>query len=218
MTEREQRVRVERGLIKSGLAMTASQITLLVAYLDLLVRWNRKINLTGLMVDPPNEEALERLIIEPISAARFIPETARTMIDIGSGGGSPAIPMRIARPALRLMMVESKVRKSAFLREVARQLDLADALVENCRFEELLARPDLHECADLITMRAVRIEPRILRTALGFLRRGGRVFLFRSQESQTVLPDTVQELALVRREMLLRSTGSHLDVLERRFA
>jgi 16S rRNA (guanine527-N7)-methyltransferase len=198
--------------------MTASQITLLVAYLDLLVRWNRKINLTGLMVDPPNEEALERLIIEPISAARFIPETARTMIDIGSGGGSPAIPMRIARPALRLMMVESKVRKSAFLREVARQLDLADALVENCRFEELLARPDLHECADLITMRAVRIEPRILRTALGFLRRGGRVFLFRSQESQTVLPDTVQELALVRREMLLRSTGSHLDVLERRFA
>jgi 16S rRNA (guanine527-N7)-methyltransferase len=78
------------------------------------------------------------------------------MIDIGSGGGSPAIPMALAMASIRLLMVESKTRKSVFLREAIRAVALQGADVAASRFEELLARADLHEAHDILTIRAVR--------------------------------------------------------------
>ncbi|MBE3071831.1 MAG: class I SAM-dependent methyltransferase [Acidobacteria bacterium] len=101
------------------------------------------------------------------------------MLDIGSGGGSPAIPLKLASPASRLIMVEAKTRKSAFLREAVRHLQLADTVVETARFEELLTRPDLHEAIDVVTVRAVRVELRVLMGLQAFLRPGGDLFLFR---------------------------------------
>ena len=76
-------------------------------------------------------------------------------------------------------MVEVKVRKSAFLREASRQLGLTATEVETTRVEELLARPQLHETFDLVSMRAVRIEMRMLNTIQAFLRPNGHVILFR---------------------------------------
>ena len=57
-------------------------------------------------------------------------------------------------------MVEVKTRKAVFLREAVRELALKDAEVETSRFEELLSRPEMHESADIVTIRAVRVEPR----------------------------------------------------------
>ena len=75
----------------------------------LLSRWNQKINLTSL-ADP--DEAIDRLILEPLlAAARFVPAACSSMMDIGSGGGSPAIPMKLVSPRLALTMVEVKATK-----------------------------------------------------------------------------------------------------------
>jgi 16S rRNA (guanine527-N7)-methyltransferase len=215
VSERDLKARVTKIVTKAGFPATAGIVSPLIAYLELLARWNRKINLTALVVDPPNEEALDRLIAEPLSAARLIPARAQLMIDVGSGGGSPALPIKIARPSTRLVMVESKVRKSAFLSEAARQLNLRDVTVETCRYEELLSRPELHDSVDLVTLRAVRIDPKILRTSSAFLKPGGRILLFRSQELATEVPDSMPELRLVHHDVLLSSTGSYLDILEK---
>ena len=102
-------------------------------------------------------------------------------MDVGSGGGSPAIPMKIAFPGLSLVMVESKTRKCAFLREAIRHLELSDTTVETARAEDLLARPELHEALDVVTVRAVRIEAKLLIRLQAFLRTGGRILLFRGQ-------------------------------------
>jgi 16S rRNA (guanine527-N7)-methyltransferase len=101
------------------------------------------------------------------------------MVDIGSGGGSPAIPMALAVPGLRLLMVESKTRKSVFLKEATRVLRM-EADVINSRFEALLVRPDLHEAYDLLTIRAVRVNRELLMSLQTFVRPGGSLFLFRS--------------------------------------
>jgi 16S rRNA (guanine527-N7)-methyltransferase len=215
VSERDLKARVTKIVTKAGFPATAGIVSPLIAYLELLARWNRKINLTALVVDPPNEEALDRLIAEPLSAARLIPARAQLMIDVGSGGGSPALPIKIARPSTRLVMVESKVRKSAFLSEAARQLNLRDVTVETCRYEELLSRPELHDSVDLVTLRAVRIDPKILRTSSAFLKPGGRILLFRSQELATEVPDSMPELRLIHHDVLLSSTGSYLDILEK---
>ncbi|MEP7117847.1 MAG: RsmG family class I SAM-dependent methyltransferase, partial [Acidobacteriota bacterium] len=102
-----------------------------------LARWNRKMNLSALSLDGDgSDEAVDRLLMEPAVASRHIPDSARTLLDVGSGGGSPAIPIKICRPDLALTMVEVKVRKSVFLRQVSRSLSLARTQVETSRFEE----------------------------------------------------------------------------------
>ena len=92
----------------------------------LLAKWNAKINLTSFKLEPGgHDEAVDRLLIEPRDCGRAMCRQKReTAIDIGSGGGSPAIPLALALPRLHMRMVESKTRKAVFLREAIRELGL----------------------------------------------------------------------------------------------
>lgn len=167
--------RLMRRARRVNLSIGSELADAVLAYLELLALWNRKINLTAL--DDP-DAAIDRLILEPLLAARQIPGEA-ALIDIGSGGGSPAIPLKLAVPKLKLWMVESKTRKSAFLREAIRQLDLREAFVETKRYEELFATPALHESVDFVSIRAVRVEMATLMGLQAFLKPGGEILLFR---------------------------------------
>lgn len=149
----------------------------LTAYVDLLMRWNRRINLTALTDD---DQGIDRLIVEPLAAARQLPKPDAAVTDIGSGGGSPAVPMKLAAPAARLRMVESRTRKAAFLREVVRQLGLDGTIVEAGRLEELAARRELLGKADVVTVRGVRVGACLLRQIQPLVSPGGVVFLFRN--------------------------------------
>ena len=168
--------RIKRRARRAGLEVTDTLVERLGVYVELLQRWNARMNLTALN---DRDAGLDRLVIEPLVAARHLPTVEGTLIDIGSGGGSPAIPLKVARPGLSLVMVEAKTRKGAFLREAIRQLELADTTVERARYEELLPRPELHEAIDVLTLRAVRVEMRVLRGLQAFVRPGGELFLFR---------------------------------------
>ena len=188
----------------------------LEAYYRLLAAWNTKINLTGLKLAEISPDALDRLLIEPVVAAKYVPPGASRMLDVGSGGGSPAIPLALAVPNMRLLLVESKTRKSVFLREAVRALDLKDAEVAMARFEELLARPDLHEAHDLVTVRAVRIEARVLGTLQAFAKPGGQIFLFRGSGHADPSESVTPPLGWKATYPLLESLRSRLVVLEKR--
>lgn len=164
---------------KAGISVQTNVISGLEAYFELLQKWNSKVSLTSLPIEKLGDEAIDRLLIEPLVASKYIPKRA-AVIDVGSGGGSPAIPMRIANPTISLRMVESKTRKAAFLREVVRQLQLERTAIESSRFEELLARPELHEAADVVTLRAVKVEKKTLMGLQAFLKPGGSLLLFRA--------------------------------------
>ena len=180
MANREFRERLRRRAKAAGISLAPPLVESLETYYQLLTKWNAKINLTAYRLVPGgDDEAIDRLIIEPVVAARYIPENARTLLDAGSGGGSPAIPLKLANANLALRMVEVKTRKGVFLREAIRTLGLRDAEVETSRFEELLPRAELHEALDLVSIRAVRIEMRTLNTLQAFLRPGGKLLLFR---------------------------------------
>jgi 16S rRNA (guanine(527)-N(7))-methyltransferase RsmG len=133
-------------------------------------------------------EGFDRLLIEPLLASPHA-QGVRSMIDIGSGGGSPAIPLALAVEGLSLVMIEVKTRKSVFLREAVRELGLRDARVVTARHESLLANTAFHETHDLLTVRAVRVESRTFSALQMFVRPGGRLFHFRSgAEGQPILP------------------------------
>jgi len=209
---RDLRGRFRRRAAKANLFVPDALAERLVAYYELLTRWNRKINLTSI---EDVDEAIDRLLLEPLAAARHIPAAAAKLMDIGSGGGSPAIPFKLALPNVQLTMVEVKARKSAFLREAIRQLGLERAQVENARYEELLARPELHETQDVVSLRAVRAEARVLTTLQAFVADGGVLVLFRGAGGPDA-PPVVPPLEWSGTFPLVESLQSRISVLSKR--
>jgi len=162
-------------------------VAALSGYIDLLIKWNRKINLTSLDVDPITESAIDRLIVEPVLAAALLDENGISIIDLGTGGGSPAIPFRIQQPSSSMRMVESRSRKCAFLREAIRHIGLNSTSVEESRFELLKNQVHLKSSAELITLRAVRLDDELVELICWLLVPGGRVFRF-ANKNDTAMP------------------------------
>lgn len=213
MAPRDFRTRLGRRAAKAGVFVPEDLGRSLEAYFELLTRWNRKINLTSL--DDP-DAAVDRLLVEPLVAARHVPNTTGRLIDIGSGGGSPAIPLKLALPALGLTMVEAKTRKSAFLREAVRLLSLTDTTVETARYEELLTRPELHEAFGAVSLRAVRIDGRVLQTLQAFLAPGGLMLLFRGPSGPAEPVGVMPPLAWTGTFPLVDSIQSRLTIMAKR--
>jgi 16S rRNA (guanine527-N7)-methyltransferase len=194
--------------------MTPSEIDQIETYFNLLSRWNRAINLTALQLEPPNRSTLDRLLIEPLEAARAVETGSGHWIDLGSGGGSPAIPLKIVRPALELTMVEARERKAAFLREAARELALSGVEVITERLETL--RDRRHDLAGkhlLVTVRAVRIDSAVLDLCRWLLAPGGRLFLFGATsipygEAAQFESAEVVDMSLGGSKLMILATGS----------
>lgn len=170
-------------------------------YLELLAFWNRRINLTAFDLSTISDDAIDRLVIEPLAAVPLVRPTDRYAVDIGTGGGSPAVPLMIAVPAISMALVEVRVRKGAFLREVVRTLELP-ATVEICRADEVALRQPA--AFDLVTFRAVRADRELWRVVALLLAGGGRVLWFggfgHKTESNFVVSGTAgQTVALERR-------------------
>jgi len=121
------------------------------AHYDLLLRWNRRVNLTAVR-DP--HEIVERHFLESACLVKALQLGRGLLYDVGSGAGFPGLPAKALCRDLKLVMVESNLKKAAFLKGVIREARLDGARVESGRVESLLERPEV-ELADWITMRAV---------------------------------------------------------------
>jgi len=146
-------------------------------YYELLQHWNKTTNLTALPLNGYPAKSLDRLLIEPLHAAELLPDNLPFhCLDVGSGGGSPAIPVAIARPLVKMSMVESVAKKSAFLREAVRLVALQGAEVVTARAEELVSSH--HDTFDLILIRAVSVNHKLSNALEEMLKPGGKLFVF----------------------------------------
>jgi len=150
-------------------------------YIDILVHWNARINLTAIR-DP--EEIVTRHFGESLFAARHLFPSVSSVspvssvvkgltgvADLGSGAGFPGIPIKLWAPDISMTLIESNHKKAAFLREVARSLTLTDINIQNSRAE------DVHETFDLVTLRAVERFADALPIAARLLAPDGRLAL-----------------------------------------
>ncbi len=178
------REKLAKRALDAGLILSATENSALCGYFELLAAWNQRISLTSLPVSEVADLAIDRLLIEPARAGRELPHAGIELVDIGSGGGSPAIPMKIVAPQTSLRMVESRSRKTAFLREAVRQLGLENTVVDRSRAEDLADRPELVASIDVVTIRAVRPDQELLRILSALLKRDGLLFMFGTSEPQ----------------------------------
>jgi 16S rRNA (guanine527-N7)-methyltransferase len=145
--------------------LAPGQVEQVSIYLDLLLKWNARMNLTAIR-DPEN--IVKRHFGESFFLARHLPAELSDLTDIGSGAGFPAIPIKIYRPTLKTRLVEAQQRKATFLREVARALTL-DIEVVNSRVEDWLRNQP--QTASIVTFRAVEKFETVLPTAAALVRK-----------------------------------------------
>lgn len=149
---------------------TEHQLAQLRAYLDLLVRWNAKTNLTA--VRDPQEIVTRHFGESLFAAAHLLPsDSTATVADLGSGAGFPGLPLKIHAPAVALTLIESQNKKATFLKEVARHLALGNVNVNSARAETISLQ------ADLVTLRAVEKFADVLPVAARMVAPAGRLAL-----------------------------------------
>jgi 16S rRNA (guanine527-N7)-methyltransferase len=133
------------------------------AYLALILKWNRRINLTAIRDE---EGILSRHFVESIAAARALPDGIATVLDFGSGAGFPGLPIALCRSEIMVTLAESQGRKAAFLREAARVLEV-DVAVHAGRAETIVER------FDVVVLRAVDRMAEAVADAGRLIRPGG---------------------------------------------
>src|ERR1043166_5205503 len=114
--------------------VTADQVAEIQKYMTMLLVWNEKVNLTAIR-DPL--EVLYRHFCECMYAVPAVPLQSGRLADVGSGAGFPGLALKIARPELDVVLIESNVKKATILAEVVRELGLSDIRVLVSRYEEL---------------------------------------------------------------------------------
>lgn len=120
------------GLAELGLDLPDETQQRLLAFRDLLLKWNKTYNLTALR-DP--EQAVSHHLLDSLA---ILPQVgAGPLLDVGSGGGLPGIPLAITRPALSVSMVDTVQKKATFLQQAAIQLGLKNVAVHHARVEEM---------------------------------------------------------------------------------
>ena len=124
------------GLAMMNLAITDNKFNQLCLYIDLLEKWNVAYNLTALKDE---QQMVYHHLLDSLSLTPFVPDTAKTVLDVGSGGGTPGIPLAIYRPDLAVTLVDSNSKKTAFLRQAVIELGLNNVQVITERVENIQA-------------------------------------------------------------------------------
>jgi 16S rRNA (guanine527-N7)-methyltransferase len=191
------------------------------SYLSLFVRWNSRLNLSS--VRHP-DAILERHFIESISVARDLPPGVQTLLDFGSGGGLPGIPIALCRPEISVTLAESQTKKAAFLQEAVRVLgitakvhaDRAEALTDGpagaprCGADRVSASaPGSH--FDCVVLRAVDKMPQAARAAVDLVAPNGWLALMTTDPAVSDLQSAAGEL--FRWNPVLRLPGSDSRIL-----
>jgi 16S rRNA (guanine527-N7)-methyltransferase len=173
-----------------------AQRAALIRYCELLLTWNAHINLTGART---LDALLDMHLPDAFALAGALEGRAR-VVDVGSGGGLPGIPLAVLRPGLELVLVEPTAKKVAFLRTAIRDLGLAQVTVEPHRAEDLVAETATF---DVAVSRATLAPSDWIPLGRQLVRPGGRVVVLASADAPVECP---ADLVVVADRRYLRGT------------
>ena len=153
------------GAAELGFTLSTEQANSIFIFLTELTKWNQKINLTAIKDE---RDIVIKHVLDSFSYIKgFSPSTGLKLLDMGSGAGFPAIPIKLVWPEITVTMVESVKKKASFLRHIIRTLKLTGIEVQDTRTNEL---PDsFHNLYDVVTARAFADMNRAIDAGLPFL-------------------------------------------------
>ena len=174
-------------LLQPFIELDEMRLAAISTYIDLLLKWNARINLTAIRVP---DEMVERHFGESFFAAKHVLALGpmKAAIDLGSGAGFPGVPFALLAPEVTVTLIESNQKKSTFLKELIHLLGLQNVKVFNGRAESY------SESADLVTLRAVEKFEQVLPLALRLVSPNGRVALLIGSSQVALAKSLVPEV------------------------
>ena len=182
----------EEIFVSQGLAVSEEQLVLFGRFYELLTEKNKVMNLTR--ITSP-QEAAQKHFFDSVSILKYIdlPQGAR-VVDIGTGAGFPAIPLKIMRPDIALTAIDSSGKKIAFVSEAAKELGL-DIETIAARAEELAADTHYRESYDYALSRAVAVLPVLLELCIPFVKPNGFFIAYKGADYENELISSQTALA-----------------------
>ena len=180
---------------RAGVTLSAEQHQLLHRYLDLLLDANRAMNLTRI-TDRPAAEVHH--VADALTVLPFLPAGPHAIADVGTGGGVPGVPLAIARPDARVLLIESTKKKAAFLRSAVGQLGLGNVAVADLRAEEVGQSPEHRERYDVVVARAVAALAWLAEWCLPLAKpKTGKVLAMKGERAAEELPAAQKAIKLL---------------------
>jgi 16S rRNA methyltransferase gidB len=161
----DNRQKLQSGLKEMGLDLSGEQQDKLLAYVEMLKKWNKTYNLTALRDE---SQIISHHLLDSLTLPPYL-EGAQTMLDVGSGGGQPGIPAAICRPDLQITLLDANTKKTSFLQQAAIELELKNVRVVSGRVEAVQGLR-----ADVITSRAFAELADFVNWTAHLLQNGGR--------------------------------------------
>jgi 16S rRNA (guanine527-N7)-methyltransferase len=164
-----------QGAMQLGLALSAEQISQFQLYYEELVEWNQRINLTAITAydEVQLRHFLDSLTLVPALEDMPWARGDFALLDVGTGAGMPGIPMKLFLPRIRLVLLDSVAKKTAFLKHVIGKLGLEDVEIVTGRAEEIAHQSDYREKFELVVSRALSKLSTAAELTLPFCRQGG---------------------------------------------
>ena len=193
---------LKEGASELGVSLNHEMIQMFLVYLKELKEWNQKVNLTSLKKDTA---IISKHFIDSLSLVPHLPSKA-SLLDLGSGAGFPGIPIKIAKPSLKVTLLEAKRKKVNFQRHLTRKLGLTciDSLQD--RAENLKTENGSHLSFDIVTSRAFSRLEKFLVLGMPFVKKGGCLIAMKGkhareelEDSQDMLKDLPLEVSKVER-------------------
>jgi len=212
---------LEEGAKQLGLRISGKQKELFQIYLEELLAWNNKINLTS--VEGADNIVIRHFLdsLSCLLSKRIV--SSSKLIDLGAGAGFPGAPIKIVCPSICLTLVDSAKKKTDFLRCLVKKLGLADTLIVRQRAEEYARESSNRETYDIVVARAVSELPVIIEYSLPLLKSGGALIAQKGKfdeveyekgtRAATLLGGTVLEVKRI--EVPFLDEQRHLVVVEK---
>jgi 16S rRNA (guanine527-N7)-methyltransferase len=199
------------GVTALGLDVDAAAQTKLLAYIALLDKWNRTHNLTAIR-EP--QRVVTYHLLDALATLPHLPDAASVrLIDVGSGGGLPGVPLAIARPRWRVTLLDSNRKKAAFLRQTAAELALANVAVVAMRAEDYAPEAPF----DVVISRAFADLTQFAAAARHLIRPGGRLLAMKGvypREELKALPPAFRVVAVPALDVPGLEAERHLVIMQ----
>lgn len=166
-----------------NIILSEMQVEQFFKYMNLLLEWNEKINLTA--ITDENEIILKHFV-DSLTICKYL-ENKNSLIDVGTGAGFPGIPVKIVRPDLKIVLLDSLNKRVKFLNDVIEKLDLKNIVALHGRAEEVARKPEYREQFDIATSRAVANLSVLLEYLVPFVKVGERCICMKGAEIEEEL-------------------------------
>jgi 16S rRNA (guanine527-N7)-methyltransferase len=180
-----------------GIELSDKQIEQFAKLADFLLETNKVMNLTAIR---DIEGIYMKHFLDSLTLIKAIPENTKNLADIGSGAGFPGIPLSIARPDIKITMIESIGKKASFIQKSIDLLELQNAKIVNDRAEKLAVHNKSGEGFDVVTARAVTALPELIQLCIPLVKKDGVMIAMKSENKE--------ELELAERVLI----GENLEI------